>query len=59
MMEFLGRIPKIALVVTDFPEPDSPTMARVSPSNSLKSMPRTAWTFPVIGTEGDSQIIYL
>ena len=59
MMEFLGRIPKIALVVTDFPEPDSPTMARVSPSNSLKSSAADGLDLSVIGTEGDSQIIYL
>ena len=36
----------IALVVTDFPEPDSPTIARVSPLLIKKSTPLTACTSP-------------
>ncbi len=31
---------------TDFPQPDSPTMARVSPSLILREISRTAWTVP-------------
>lgn len=31
--------------VTDFPLPDSPTMASVSPWWRVKSMPLTAWVF--------------
>ncbi len=36
----------MARAVTDFPEPDSPTMPRTSPGARVKSMPRTAWTTP-------------
>ena len=32
----------IDLVVTDLPEPDSPTIAKVSPFFRSKSIPRTA-----------------
>ena len=35
-----------ALLVTDFPEPDSPTMASVSPCFKSKFTPRTACTRP-------------
>src|SRR5690606_12403162 len=35
-----------ALLVTDFPEPDSPTIANVSPSYNSKLTPRTACTTP-------------
>ena len=42
----LGRIPMMALEVTDFPEPLSPTMATVSPRRRSKLMPRTACTVP-------------
>jgi hypothetical protein len=34
------------LAVTDFPDPDSPTMARVSPRLRSNVTPRTAWTSP-------------
>jgi hypothetical protein len=34
------------LAVTVLPEPDSPTMARVSPRLRSKETPRTAWTSP-------------
>ena len=36
----------VASAVTDFPEPDSPTMPSTSPGSSVKSTPRTAWTTP-------------
>ena len=39
-------MPKMALEVTDLPEPDSPTMARVLPFSRLKEMFRTAFTVP-------------
>ena len=38
--------PMRAWLVTDFPEPDSPTMPRVWPRSSVKSMPFTAATTP-------------
>ena len=34
-------------MATDFPEPDSPTMARISPSSTDKLMPSTARKEPV------------
>ena len=46
MMEFPARIPRIAFEVTDLPEPDSPTIASVSPLFKSKLMSRTACTFP-------------
>jgi hypothetical protein len=45
---FLSKIPMIAFVVTDFPEPDSPTMATVSPRLSSKFTPRIALTKPAV-----------
>src|SRR2546423_15472116 len=36
----------IERLVTDFPEPDSPTMPKVSPRFRLKLMPSTALTVP-------------
>jgi hypothetical protein len=36
----------IAWLVTDFPEPDSPTIARVLPFSTEKSTPSTAFTRP-------------
>jgi len=32
--------------VTDFPDPDSPTSARVSPASSVKLTPSTAFVMP-------------
>ena len=45
-MAFPARIPMMARLVTLFPDPDSPTMASVSPLYKSKSIPLTAWTFP-------------
>ena len=36
----------MALMLTDLPEPDSPTMATVSPRLRSKLTPRTARTMP-------------
>src|SRR5262249_43280630 len=41
-----GRIPIKAKAVTLFPEPDSPTRPRVSPSSIWKETPLTAYTVP-------------
>jgi len=42
-----GSRPVIESAVTDFPEPDSPTRPRISPSKTFRSAPRTASTdFP-------------
>ncbi|CAB4650015.1 unannotated protein [freshwater metagenome] len=38
--------PKIERLVTVLPEPDSPTIATVSPALKLKSIPSTALTSP-------------
>ena len=38
----------IAFVVTDLPEPDSPTIANVSPLFKKKSTPLTACTSPAV-----------
>ena len=40
-------IPIIALVVTDLPDPDSPTIAIVSPLYKSKLTPRIALTIPL------------
>ena len=48
MILLLAKIPKIALDVTDLPEPDSPTIAKVLPLVKLKSIPLTALTVPVL-----------
>ena len=36
----------IAWVLTDFPDPDSPTMASVLPVSTVNDMPWTAYTVP-------------
>ena len=41
-----GSRPMQAIAVVDLPEPDSPTMATVSPGNTSKLTPRTAGTMP-------------
>ena len=38
----IGIRPIMLCTVTDFPQPDSPTIARVLPSSTLKFTPRTA-----------------
>ena len=38
----------MALAVTDLPEPDSPTIANVSPRSRSKEMSRTALTVPLL-----------
>ena len=43
---YCGSNPMIAMEVTDFPEPDSPTMPRVRPGYRSKLTPRTAATEP-------------
>ena len=45
-MAFPDKIPRIALEVTDFPEPDSPTMAKVCPGFRPKDTSRTACKIP-------------
>ena len=42
----VGTRPMIARLVTDLPEPDSPTMPSVSPGWISKLTPLTAWTTP-------------
>ena len=46
MLPLLAKIPIIAFVVTDFPEPDSPTIATVSPLYKSKLTPLIALTLP-------------
>src|SRR6266496_3283350 len=41
-----GTSPRIVIADTDFPEPDSPTMASVSPSSTCHDTPSTALTMP-------------
>ena len=41
---FFGSSPMVASAVTDFPDPDSPTMPRTSLGGEGKSIPRTACT---------------
>ena len=41
-----GRSPITAAAVVDLPEPDSPTMAVISPGWTSRSTPRTACTGP-------------
>ena len=44
---FLGSFsPMIVRHVTLLPEPDSPTIPRVSPRSSVNDTPSTAWTMP-------------
>ena len=43
---FFGNNPIIARDVSDLPQPDSPTMQRVSPRDTSKEMPRTGWSKP-------------
>ena len=44
----VSRIPMAVLTVTDLPEPDSPTIATVSPRLTAKSTLRRAWTLPAV-----------
>ena len=46
MIELPAKIPIIALEVTDLPEPDSPTIANVSPVYKSKVILRTAFKIP-------------
>ena len=46
MVFFRGSTRLIAFIETDLPEPDSPTIANVSPRFRLKVTPRTASTMP-------------
>ena len=39
-----ARMPMAAFIVTDFPDPDSPTSATVSPLRRIRLTPRMAWT---------------
>ena len=41
-----GSSPMTAIAVVDLPEPDSPTIASVSPAARSRSTPSTAWTVP-------------
>ena len=41
-----GMSPIAAWTVTDFPQPDSPTIASVLPASTPRLTPRTAWTTP-------------
>ncbi len=41
-----GRRPRIVRAVTDLPDPDSPTMARISPGDTVRDTPSTARTSP-------------
>src|SRR3954447_14336568 len=41
-----GIRPRIDIVETLLPEPDSPTMPSVSPGNTSYEIPSTAWTMP-------------
>ena len=43
-----GSSPITDMAVVDLPEPDSPTMARVRPSRSVRDASWTAWTGPFI-----------
>ena len=43
--------PHITFAVVDLPQPDSPTMPRVSPGMSLRVRPRIAWT--LLGCKSD------
>lgn len=47
IIELPARIPIIARLVTDLPEPDSPTIHSVSPFLSSKLTPLTALTIPL------------
>ena len=48
LMALPARIPMMARLVTDLPEPDSPTIARVSPEYRSKLTSRTACTLPLV-----------
>jgi hypothetical protein len=41
-----GSNPMMLIQVTLLPQPDSPTIASVSPFSTLNEMPSTAWTMP-------------
>ena len=47
IIALLARIPIIAFEVTDFPEPDSPTMQSVSPRFRSNEILRTAFRMPL------------
>ena len=47
MVPLFARIPIIAFVVTDLPEPLSPTIASVSPLYKSMFTPRIAFTWPL------------
>ena len=49
----------IACAVVDLPEPDSPTIASVSPGMIVRSTPRTAGTRPSAGLESDLEVLDL
>ena len=42
----IGMRPITLCTVTDLPQPDSPTIARVLPACTSNDTPRTAWTVP-------------
>ena len=42
----MGISPITLCTMTDLPQPDSPTTARVRPASTAKPTPRTAWTTP-------------
>ena len=44
MRPFAAKIPMMVLLVTDLPEPDSPTIHNVSPLYKSNETPLTAWT---------------
>ena len=43
----LSKIPMMEYAVTDFPEPDSPTIPKIFPGDKLKETPFTACTSPL------------
>ena len=49
-----GSRPITASMLTDFPDPDSPTMPSDSPSETMRSSPRTACTAP----SGDAKVTW-
>ena len=56
---FGERVRPISVIaVTDLPEPDSPTIASISPGLRSKLTPSTAWTTPVLGRERDLEVLH-
>ena len=49
--------PAMAFSTVDLPEPDSPTMPKVSPAATSKETPRTAWIGSSAVAEGDGEIL--